>query len=202
MNEFDEPPGGRERPRPAINSLHARQIRRRILTILYERYFSDPLDMPGPEDLLRDGVEREDLVPNAHYLNDRGLIELLIGYSSPLFTAARITAKGIEVVENRYQFDLMFPPEPSESEFALAEVPVLVERLIEEADFAPIDGEARHCLLRDVQYLRDELARPTSRWRYKVIEAVLEWIGEHVGGSDETLPSLGKLRERLRGRLA
>ena len=178
-----------------MSSRHPKSVRRRLLTILYEHYLKDPLEMLSPADLLEDGtVTREELVPNVYYLNDRNLVELMIGYNPPLFAAVRITANGIDLVENRYEFNLRFPPAPGEVEEAMAELPVTVERLVEEADFSPLDGEARRSLLRDVQYLRDELSRPAERWRSDVVETVLGWIEGHFDRPEEILPSVAQIR--------
>lgn len=185
-----------------MSSQHPKSVRRHLLTRLYERYFEEPLDMLSPQDMLEDGsVSREDLLANMYYLSDRGLVELMIGYNPPMFAAARITAKGIDLVENHYEFNLLFPVKPGEQEEDMAELPRLVERLVEEADYAPVDGEARHSLLRDVQYLRDEVARPVSRWRPEVIMTVIRWIGREVEDAEETLPSLVKIRDHLADRL-
>ncbi len=171
------------------------------MTILYDRYLVDPLEMLTPEDLLEDEtVLRKDLVANIHYLADRGLVELMVGYNPPLFAAARITADGIDLVEDRFEFNLRFPPTLSELEEAMAHVPILMERLVAEADFSSLDGEKRKCLLRDVQYLRDELARPAERWREDVVEAVCAWIEGHFYGTQEALPSLPELRDAIRNR--
>jgi hypothetical protein len=178
--------------------IHPKSVRRRLLTILYEHYNADPLEMLTPEDLLEDGtVSRGDLLCNAFYLHDRGLIELMMGYNPPMFAAARITAKGIDMVENRFEFNLQFPPAPSEDEHAMAEVPVLLERLVQEADFSALDGEERKCLLRDVQYLRDELTRPVERWRIHVTKTVVGWIEGYFDAPEESLPSLRELKTHL-----
>ncbi len=157
-----------------------------------------PLEMLGPTDFLEAGLGcRDELVPNIHYLHDRGLAELMVGYNPKSFAAARITADGIDLVENRFEFNLRFPPETGELQEALAEVPCLIERLVEEADLSPLDGEARKCLLRDVQYLRDEVARPEERWRHGVIESILNWMAEAVDGADDAMPSLPAIREAI-----
>jgi hypothetical protein len=177
---------------------HPKTVRRRILIILYERYLRDPLDMLTPQDILETrAVSREDLIANVHYLNDKGLIELMMGYNPPLFAAVRITAKGIDLVENTFEFNLQFPPEPGEAEHLMAGVPLLIERLVAEADFSALDGEERKCLLRDVQYLRDELMRRPDRWRMNVIETVIGWIAGYFDDPDECPPSLGALREAI-----
>lgn len=191
-----------KRPRPEMGK-HPKRVRRRILQILYQHYLDDPLEMLSPEDLLADGtIPREGLVPNAHYLNDRSLIELMYGYHPPYFAAARITANGIDLVENEFEFNLRFPPEFNTEETATADIPTLMERLVAEADFSSLDGEARHCLLRDIQFLRDEFARPARRWRKEVILTVLGWIAAHaaksaaLSGEPDELPSLKSLRVR------
>jgi len=153
-----------------MNTPHPKHVRRLLLERLYERYMHDPLGMLGPPDLLDGGiVSRESLIPNIHYLHDRGLVELMLGFSAPMFDGARITADGIDLVENTSEFGLRFPQSLDDEEALSAGVPVLMERLVEEADLCALDGEARRALLRDIQYLREELARPLRRWR------VAEW---------------------------
>ena len=72
------------------------------------------------------------------------------------------------------------------------------ERLVQEADFSPLDGEERKCLLRDVMYLRDELARPATRWRAHVIETMLNWIEGYFDDPAATLPVLAELKEAIK----
>ncbi len=185
-----------------MNRPHPKSVRRRLLEVLYERYQQNPIDMPGPADLMEAaGLDREDLIPNMHYLSDRGLVEMMMGYSPPMFSAARITAAGIDVVENWFELNLQFPAAPGGAELQMADVPRLMEQLVEEADFSPIDGEERRTLLRDIQYLREELSRPVGRWRTEVVFSLLGWIGAHLELPHEHLPSLGKLQSALVSRM-
>ena len=161
---------------------------------------ADPLDMLSPKDIISGaGIPREALMANMHYLHDRGLVELMMAYNPPFFTSARITADGIDLVENRFEFDAQFPPGLEELEHSLSGAPVLIERLVCEADLSPLDGETRRTLSRDIQFLREELARPADRWRRSVILAVIGWIENHTDGIDQSvetiLPSLRPLRE-------
>ena len=106
---------------------HPKSVRRCILTLLYEQYQSDPMNMLTPEDFReRGGLSSEDLLASIHYLSDRGFAELLIGHQPPFFTSARITADGIDVYENRFEFDRRFPPELSELEGTMAALPHLL----------------------------------------------------------------------------
>lgn len=179
--------------------LHPKSIRRTLLEMLYEAYFRSPLEMLSPSDLVESGqIAREDLVPNIYYLGDRGLVELMKSYAPPMFSAARITAAGIDLVENTFEFNLRFPAIPTDEENAVASVPLLIEKLVEEADLSPLDGEARKCLLRDIQFLRDELSRPVERWRGNVIRTFIRWIDAYFKNANRVMPSLGSLRLALR----
>ncbi len=181
-----------------METQHPKSIRRRLLTTLYERYMKNPIEMLTPSDFLEDcGVDRHELIVNMHYLADRSLVELMMGYNPPLFASARITANGIDLVENRFEFNLRFPPSPGEQEESATDLMWLMERLVEEVEFSPLDGEARKNLLRDAQYLREELARPVHRWRRNVIDTVLDWMAEHFEDPGEALPSLPPLRKRI-----
>jgi len=128
---------------------------------------------------------------------------MMIGYNPPMFAAARITADGIDLVENRFEFNLRFPPTLGEREESVADLLWLAERLVEEGELSPLDGEARKALLRDVQYLRDEIARPAERWRLRVVQTVLEWIAHSIdmeadaNANAEVLPSLKALQKRI-----
>jgi len=183
-----------------MDNTHPKSVRRHLLSFLYDRYMANPLEMLAPQDFLEAGnLSREALMVNMHYLADRKLVELMIGYNPPMFAAARITADGIDLVENRFEFNLRFPPDPGEREESVADLLWLVERLAEEAELSPLDGEARKSLLRDVQYLRDEMARPAERWRLRVVQTVLDWIATSIdqNGDEDPLPSLRPIQNRI-----
>ena len=182
-----------------MNISHPKSTRRRILLRLYESYQIDPLLMLSPEDLLEDPrIEKEHLVHNMHYLHDSKLVELMLSYRPPMFASTRITAAGIDLVENHSAFNLRFPPDPNDFEATHSHIPILMERLVEEVELSPLDGEIRMALLRDVQYLREEIARPVERWRSHVIQQVLHWLaGPFKDDVDEWLPSLATIRKKI-----
>ena len=181
-----------------MSAPHPKSIRRKILEILYAWYRKDPLYMLCPEDFTENGeLSREALGANIHYLADRDMVELMMGYNPPLFTGARIAPDGIDLVENRFVFDLRFPPALSALEESMAALPHLLEDLVAQADLSPLDGDTRQTLLRDVQFLRDEVARPAERWRAEVLEALLEWIATPVEDVNEVLPALFEIRSLL-----
>jgi hypothetical protein len=175
-----------------------KSIRRSLLLTLYERYMSDPAEMLEPEHFLAGGIlEKHPLLVNMHYLSDRGLVELMLGYDASTFSAVRITARGIDLVENQFELDRQFPPHPDAAEQGAADLPMLIERLQEEADICDLDGMARRALLDDVAYLRNEIARPAACWRLHVIRSVLGWMSDAVASCDVPPPSLPTLIRRI-----
>lgn len=180
-----------------MNKLYLKSVRRKVLLRLYQEYLNDPLNMLEPQDFISKGILQQDLVPATHYLHDRKLIEMLMGYTPPLFSSVRITAIGIDLVENHYLFNLQFPPEPETLDDGLEALPYLIEQLVEEADLSPVNGIVRQRLLTDVQYLRDELARPVPYWRKDTLISVLDWIERAVPQTQDVLPSLKKIRDCL-----
>jgi len=174
-------------------------VRRAILELLYHAYLDDPLRMVEPEAFYACApIKPENIVPNMHYLNDRKLVEMMMGYTPPMFSAVRITAAGIDLVEDRYNFNLQFPagaPDGGEAECA---IPHLVEHLVAQGDLSPLEGRIRRQLLNDIQFLREELAQPQDCWRDNVIAALLDWIGERHEMSGGALPALPLLRDAVR----
>jgi len=168
-----------------------KSIRRHLLATLYGHYMDNPTETVEPAVFLADGaLEKHSLLVNMHYLADSGLVELMRGYDHSLFAGVRITAKGIDLVENRFEFDRRFPPLPDSAEHASADLPMLIEQLQHEADICDLDGVARRALLDDVAYLRQELARPAACWRTQVIRSVLAWMSEAVAACDMPPASL------------
>lgn len=167
-------------------------LRRMILELLYQSFHEDPLRMVEPDVFFAaPPLDRTNIVPNMHYLSDRKLVEMMMGYAPPMFSAVRITPAGIDLVENRFNFNLQFPPARHDSESV---IPALLEQLVEEGDFLPLDGLARRQLLGDILYLREELNRPADRWRHGIVTSVLDAIATHRTRAECPLETLEQLR--------
>ena len=173
-------------------------VRRAILETLYAAYLEDPLRMVEPELLFaQPPIDRENIIPNIHYLYDRKLVEMMMGYTPPMFSAVRITTTGIDLVEDRYTFNLQFPERPDGKGDAESAIPYLVEQLVSQGDLTPLDGWTRKQLLGDIQFLRTEVAQHRAYWRPLVINALLDWIETRHEESDGGLPALPLLRAAL-----
>ena len=181
-----------------MNAADHKAVRRAILEFLYENYLEDPLRMVEPEPILaRSPINGENVIPNMHYLFDRKLVEMMMGYTPPMFSAVRITPAGIDLVEDRYNFDRQFPPCCEATGESKTTIPHLVELLVAQGDLTPLDGWTRRQLQRDIQYLRDELAQPQAQWRTEVLETQLAWIEERHQESGNGLPALAELRSAI-----
>jgi len=182
-----------------MEPINPKLIRRRIIEILYQSYQVDPLRMLSPYDIAEHGtVVLEDLTANCHYLHDRSLIELMVGYNPPMFDAARIAPEGIEIYEDMSQFDKLFPRDPSEGRLQAPNVIPLMTQVAREAEASPLDGVRREWLLRDLSHLRDELRLPENEWRPEVIMRDLQWLeGLLESEEDADLPSLDRLKSML-----
>lgn len=177
---------------------HPKAVRRFILQKLYAAYMADPLEMLGPEDFLRGGeIGRHALAVAIHYLRDDALVEVMLGYQPPLFTSARLTPRGIDVVENPFEFDRRFPPQEMLGGQEPPGVGQWLYQLQAEADLCNLPRPARATLLRDMKHLAAELAQPYEQWRHEVIRALLAWIEQTARPEAEALPALAGLRELL-----
>jgi len=180
-----------------------KMIRREILGVLYETFLEDPLLMLSPTDITeRSTVTVKELVSNAYYLHDLHLIELMVGYTPPLFAATRILPKGIELFEDRDQMEKMFPIGPQVPAGDITELVKLILKLGEEADNAALDGTQKNWLLKDVNRLRSLLNAPEKDWEEDAIISTLHWLdGFFMDQENVPLPSLELIKTILHDKL-
>jgi len=183
-----------------MNASDPKSVRRSIMRVLYESYQHDPLQMMTPSDIADAAALLIDqLAPNCHYLHDRNLIELMMGYNPPLFAAARISPEGIDLYEDRKRFQEYFALGTSHDGAGLRRVVRATFELAEQAEYAPLEGLRKEWLLRDITRLREMLRRPESEWDAAGILNALHWLaGFEVSGD---LPALADLESMLRERL-
>ncbi|MDP7638407.1 MAG: hypothetical protein QGG73_01630 [Candidatus Hydrogenedentes bacterium] len=156
--------------------------------------------MLTPEDILSDtSLERDDLAANTYYLHDSGLVEVMVGYSPPLFAAARITSAGIDLVEDAVALNARFPTATeATSQRAMGALACVLE-LAREIEVSALDGVRRDWLLEDVQRLRDELRKPMDHWDGEAIWNGINWVGHYFEGAPEDhLSTLAPLAKAVR----
>ncbi len=109
MTEEESPRQGQGKP------FH--RIRRRLMRALYDFFREFPYATMELRQLSEDcRVQPKDLNWNIVYLEKCGLVELAKSYAEPPFVSpsAVITAEGIELIEDEYQFDRRFPEHQQE----------------------------------------------------------------------------------------
>lgn len=178
-----------------MDPISSKATRRLILTILYEQYLADPLRMLTPEEMLvHDGLSRENLAANSHYLHDRGFIELLLGYKPPLFAAARIAPQGIDLMEDRERLRQLLGQDAPVIDAVSVEGPRMVLEIADEVHESGLSAIRKKWLLEDLHRLRDEFRKEPHDRREEVIRNSLSSIGEYFEGDPAAaLPSLERL---------
>jgi hypothetical protein len=171
---------------------------------LYETYSADPLTVVSPKELESGArIERDELMCNIFYLEERGYVECMKRYGSRLFAVARITPDGIDLVEDPGRLEALFgdrrdrPTVNVDSEISVDAADTLrrLHLVVYEQD---IDADRRNALLDDLRALEFEAGRPADRRRLARISALLEWIHEPLAEVESAVCEIDLLRGLLR----
>ena len=86
------------------------ELRRKILQMLYTCFTEHPYHRITPNEFTEDlGVTQRVLDFNIVYLEEKGYVELQKPLEGSIFVGARITPKGIDLVEDKKRFSELFP---------------------------------------------------------------------------------------------
>ncbi len=86
------------------------ELRRKILQMLYTRFTEHPYHRITPKEFTENlGVTQRTLDFNIIYLEEKGYVELQKPLEGSIFVGARITPKGIDLVEDKDQLNSLFP---------------------------------------------------------------------------------------------
>jgi hypothetical protein len=103
------------------------EIRQKILEMLYELFKEHPYHRLTAKDFRESmNIGMRDLNFNIIYLEEKGLVELQKPLEGSLFVGARITPKGIDLVEDEYQLSVLFPLQTG--------FPAIPEKVFEQLD--------------------------------------------------------------------
>ncbi len=150
------------------------EIRRRILEMLYEKFTEHPYYRITPKEFKNKlKINIRELNFNVIYLEEKGLIELQKPLEGTLFVGARITTKGVDLVEDEYRFNMMFPlaSTRSVSENILAKFNLLREGIETDKNLSP---ELREIIVEEVRSIEDELKKAEPS--YGVVKKMLDKI--------------------------
>jgi hypothetical protein len=134
------------------------EIRRKILEILYESFVEHPYNRVTPsefKEMIKIGLK--DLHFNMIYLEEKGYVELQKPLEGSVFVGARLTSKGIDLVEDEYQMAVFFPEEAAELSVparALEELNSLIDETNKSAEFGP---DLKELITEEIKEIKLEL---------------------------------------------
>jgi hypothetical protein len=182
-----------------MNVSKNRAIRRRILLALYEAYQTHPHTMLSPREVMNAAdVEYDGLLSNIFYLEERRFVECLKGFGTALFGAAKLTAEGVDVVENAATLNELFPSEGAAPVTPADELTELLERIRIAARMAPLGQEDVDALIDELEHVARSLSRKRTPNRMNKIETFLGWISAGFDGDESVLRDIRRLTELIR----
>ena len=132
-------------------------LRRKILEMVYERFKEHPYYRITPKEFKESlNISLKELHYNIIYLEEKGLIELQKPLEGSIFVGARITPKGIDLVEDEYQLDIVFPLSKQEEQLINIshEFNILIKDL---ESIASISDELREIITEGIKDIQNEL---------------------------------------------
>ena len=181
-----------------------KQKRRTILLALYEAFEKTPQSVLTPRDIVdATGIARDELGALVCYLEERGYVECMRRFGEgTLFGGVRISADGIDVVEDPLKLDLLFPETPRDQDDRSADTDardVRIKRAVDNlyaiasSDLAEID--LKDSVAEDLSSLEWEFSRASDARRLKKILALLEFIQECFNGCPDATYHVSVLRQ-------
>jgi len=152
------------------------EIRRKILEMVYERCLEHPYYRVTPKEFRTElNIGLKELHFNIIYLEEKGYLELQKPLEGSLFVGARITTKGIDLVENEYQLDLMFPVDKEDliPTNVFAELDLLEDAIATDKN---IIKDLREIIIENINAIQDELKK--NEPSYSEIKRLLTKIKE------------------------
>jgi hypothetical protein len=151
------------------------EIRRRILEIAYQRFQENPYYRITPAEFKEAlNINIKDLHFNIVYLEEKGYLELQKPVEGTLFITARITVKGIDLVEDEYQLNMAFPVKKDTAKVQInvfKEFDLIVDK-INASD--AIGANTRELIIEEVREIQKELKK--IKPSYGRVKAVLDQI--------------------------
>lgn len=134
------------------------EIRRRILELLYKSYTDHPYNRITPKEFKEVlGIGLKELHFNIIYLEEKGYIELSKPLEGSIFVGARITPRGVDLVEDECEFNVFFP---EESIKIPDEIFVEFENLIDETSGkTDISNESKELIIEELKHILEELKK-------------------------------------------
>jgi DNA-binding MarR family transcriptional regulator len=153
------------------------EIRRKIIELLYERFKEHPYHRITPKEFREVlHIDLKTLYYNIIYLEEKGYIELQKPLEGSLFVGARITTKGIDLIEDEYQFNIVYPvarPKRTARRDFLQKFYRLIKK-IESID--TINNDTKELIIEELIEIKNELKKPEPS--YSKVKLLVEKIKE------------------------
>ncbi|MEO0126865.1 MAG: hypothetical protein ABIL44_03835, partial [candidate division WOR-3 bacterium] len=167
------------------------EIRRKILEMAYEKFKEHPYYRITPREFKEAlNIDLKTLNFNIVYLEEKGYIELQKPLEGSLFVGARITSKGVDLVEDDYQFDITFPVTSDTSAMQInifKEFNLLIDRVNTDEK---ISGDIKEILIEEIKEIQKELKKIEPS--YSRVKQFLDRVRQHNFEIGEQVMSLLK----------
>lgn len=135
-----------------------RELRREILRLLYEKFQEHPYHrILASEFCQLTKVPLSRLDYNMIYLEEKGYVELQKPWEGDVFISARINAKGIDLVEDDFEFDLRLKKAEKGEESERPDAMVSLDQLKMDVEHSKPRSLSRNDLLAELDELKSEL---------------------------------------------
>jgi hypothetical protein len=166
------------------------EIRRKILEMTYELFKEHPYYRLTPKDFREKlDIGTKDLHFNIIYLEEKGYLELQKPLEGSIFVGARITTKGVDLIEDPFQFDMAFPANPDTSAMQInvfKEFDLLIDRI---NALDEIGKEQKEIITEEVREIQKEMKRIEPS--YKNVKYFLDKIlGRHHETGEQVMAVL------------
>lgn len=158
------------------------EIRRKILEMTYGKFQEHPYNLLTPKELKEAlNIDLRQLHYNIVYLEEKGLVELRKPLEGGVFVGARITARGIDLVEDEYRFDTLYPRSQDTAGVQLnvfKEFDLLLGKIQAASD---LSAEMKELLAEEIKEIQKELKKiEPSYGRVKSVVTLLKTRNEEI----------------------
>ncbi len=133
-------------------------IRRKILQMLYGSLMEHPYNRITPKEFKESlGIGLKELHFNIIYLEEKGYVELSKPLEGSIFVGARITPRGVDLIEDEYEFNVLFPERTTTagvSDKILEQFDVLTKQASEMPD---LSDDSKELIIEELKSIRVEL---------------------------------------------
>lgn len=158
-----------------INMMTNPEIRRKILEMAYAQFQENPYYRITPGEFKEKlNVHIKELHFNIVYLEEKGFLELQKPVEGSLFVSARITARGIDLVEDEYQLAVLFPVKKDTTQAQInvfKEFDLIVDKI---TNSDVIGKDTKELIVEEVKEIQKELKKIQPS--YHRIKTVLDLL--------------------------